>query len=459
MKVSGALVERLKGGVLQRFLGREIWAFVDQGMVSATNFLTNVMLARFMGLREFGVFVLAWMSVIFVNSLQGALLIAPTMSIGPKQEEKDRPFYFGAVVFQELGLVALCFPLVFLSVKACSGILHHPEVAHLALPLAVAAFAYQAQDFVRRYFYVTRQSRRALYDDVLSYPTQLLPILLLHRAGMLNSASALWVMAGTSILGLIVGSFWMERIEFRGDWIRAIWQRHWKVSRWLTGSSLLGWTSSNLFILSAPIYYGAAAAGVLKASQNLMGVANIWFLGLDNIVPSETARRLHNDGVSAMLRYTRSVIFKWGGLTLLYGLLVSMAPGLWLKLAYGGQASQYGYVLRLYAVLYLITFLGGPLRAGLQALEFTKPVFFSYLVMTAFAFLFAMPMAKSMGLSGSLLGLLSAQVVFQGIVGVSYLLKARHAAKKEQFVRMESAAKESSALLGTLTASGSGTTS
>ncbi len=70
------------------------------------------MLARFMGLREFGVFALAWMSVLFVNSLQGALIIAPMMSIGPKQEEKDRPSYFGAVVFQELVLVSFCFVLV-----------------------------------------------------------------------------------------------------------------------------------------------------------------------------------------------------------------------------------------------------------------------------------------------------------------------------------------------------------
>jgi hypothetical protein len=53
------------------------------------------MLARFMGLREFGIFVLAWMSVVFVNSLQTALIVAPMTSIGPKQREEDRPSYFG----------------------------------------------------------------------------------------------------------------------------------------------------------------------------------------------------------------------------------------------------------------------------------------------------------------------------------------------------------------------------
>jgi len=428
MTGKGALWERLRSVVLRQFLGREVWALADQAIVSATNFLTNLMLARFMGLREFGIFVLAWMSVLFVNSLQTALIIAPMMSIGPKQEEKDRPSYFGAVIFQELVLVSICFALVFVALKTSSSLFHHPELQHLALPLAVSAFAYQMQDFVRRYFFAVHQSRRALADDALSYLTQLPILLLLHRAGHLNSATALWVMAGTSIVGTAAGWFWVERFEFHWDWIEAIWHRHWRVSRWLTGSSLLSWTSSNLFIIAAPAYYGAAGAGVLKASQNLMGVTHVWFQGLDNVVPVETARRLRAGGVHAMLAYTRSILVKWGGLTLLFATVMAAWPGFWLKLMYGSAMFQYGYVLRLYALLYVVLFIGGPLRAGLQALEFTIPIFWSYLAMTAFAFFFAFPLAKWLGLSGSLIGLLAAHCLFQGIVAVALLVRSRRIA-------------------------------
>jgi O-antigen/teichoic acid export membrane protein len=430
MNAKIALFGRLRSGLLRQFLGREIWALADQSIVSATNFLTNMMLVRFMGLREFGVFALAWMSVLFVNSLQTALIIAPMMSIGPQQEEKDRPSYFGAVVFQELVLVTFCFILVFAALKTSSRFFHHADLQNLALPLAVSAFAYQMQDFVRRYFFATRQSRYALADDALSYLTQLPILFLLHRTGQLNSATALWAMAGTSIIGTAAGWFWVERIEFRWEWIRAILRRHWKVSRWLTGSALLTWTSSNLFVLAAPVYYGAAAAGVLKASQNLMGVTHVWFQGLDNVVPVETARRLRTGGVHSMLAYARSVLIKWGGLTLLFAMLMGVAPGFWLRLMYGPELAQYGYILRLYALLYVIIFLGSPLRACLQALEFTAPIFWSYLTMTAFAFAFAFPMAKMLGLSGSLVGLLGAQVVFQSIVGISLLLKSSKAAKE-----------------------------
>jgi len=423
--VNGALLERLRSDVLRQFLGRETWALTDQAIVSATNFLTSVMLARFMGLHEFGIFTLAWMSVAFANSIQNSLIVAPMMSVGPKQEEKNRSFYFGAVFFQEFVLVSSYFIVAFAALSFFGNHFRHAELHQLAAPLAVSAFAYQTQDFIRRYFFATCQSRIALADDALSYIPQLPLIFLLYKLGRLNSATALWVMAGTSIFGLVVAWFWMERIEFQWGWIKAVSWRHWKISCWLTGSALMGWTSSNLFVIAAPVYYGAAAAGVLRASQNLMGVANIWFLGLDNIVPAEAARRLHGGGIHSMLAYIRSILLKWGGLTLFFALVMAAAPGLWLRLIYGPQMAQYGYVLRLYALLYIITFMGGPLRAGLQALEYTVPVFWSYLVMTAFAFVFAFPLAKWLGLSGSLLGILCAQILFQGIVAIALFLKSR----------------------------------
>jgi O-antigen/teichoic acid export membrane protein len=131
-----------------------------------------------------------------------------------------------------------------------------------------------------------------------------------------------------------------------------------------------------------------------------------------------------------MLAYTRSILVKWGGLTLLFAAVMAAWPGFWLKLIYGGAMIQYGYVLRLYALLYVVLFIGGPLRAGLQALEFTIPIFWSYLAMTAFAFFFAFPLAKWLGLSGSLIGLLAAHCLFQGIVAVALLVRSRRIARE-----------------------------
>jgi len=160
-----------------------------------------------------------------------------------------------------------------------------------------------------------------------------------------------------------------------------------------------------------------------------MGATHVWFQGLDNIVPVETARRLRDGGVHSMLAYTRSILLKWGSLTLLFAIVMAIAPGFWLRLIYGPQMMQYGYVLRWYALLYVMIFMGGPLRAGLQALEFTVPVFWSYLAMTLFSFTLAVPLAKRLGLNGIMLGMVGTQILFQGIVAAALFIRSNRVSR------------------------------
>ena len=77
----------LRRAILRLSGGKELSALCDQALVSGANFATNVILARALGIREYGVFALSWMAVLFVASLQWAFIVSPMMSVGPKQEE------------------------------------------------------------------------------------------------------------------------------------------------------------------------------------------------------------------------------------------------------------------------------------------------------------------------------------------------------------------------------------
>jgi O-antigen/teichoic acid export membrane protein len=110
---------------------------------------------------------------------------------------------------------------------------------------------------------------------------------------------------------------------------------------------------------------------------------------------------------------------------------VSAKPDLWLRLVYGNKYASYGYILQLYAALYLMTFFSSPLRAGLQALEYTAPAFWSYLAMTVFSVAFAGPFSRVLGLKGALLGMIATQVISQSIVGFGLISRVRRL-KREQ---------------------------
>lgn len=411
--------------------GRELSALCDQALVSGSNFTTNVILARALGMRDFGVFSLCWMAVLFVASLQWAFIVSPMMSVGPKQEESERPIYYGAVLMQELIYAALSVLCLLIGLNICVARFPQWNVQGLGVPLSFACCTYLLQDFIRRYFFSTRRSMLALLSDGISYATQVPIIFVFSRHAGFSASGALWIIGATSLVSFVVSWFWFEPVKIRLAALKQIALRHWKISRWLAPSAFMQWSSGNLFTVAAPVYYGAAAAAILRSAQNIVGVAHIWFLGLDNVVPAEAARRMHSEGLDAAFNYIKQIVVRWGLVTLVFVCIVSAQPNLWLRLVYGDKYASYGYILQLYALLYLMTFFAGPLRAGLQALEYTAPVFWSYSAMTVFSVAFAAPFSRLLGLKGAMLGMIATQFLFQCVVGAGLLLKVRRM-KREQ---------------------------
>ncbi len=404
---------------------KELVALCDQALVSGANFATNVMLARTLGLSGFGMFALSWLVVLLWSNLQTAFLIAPMMSIGHKQEREFQPFYFGSILVLALGLAASASLITY---GGALLLAHWPPAnagRTFALPLAVVTGGYLLQDFLRRYFFATRSGKRALASDALSYLTQLPLLYWLAAARHLSISVALWTIALTSLFSVVVSAFWVKGLRFRVADLSLVLRRNAKLVRWLAPSAILQWLSMNLFVISAPVYYGAAAAGALRACQNLVAIAHIWFLGLDNVVQVEAAHQLHTQGVESLIRYLRKITMRWGLITVAFMFILGVAPAFWLHLLYGSQYVRYSFVLQLYCLLYSMIFFGTPLRAGLQAIEFTAPLLWAYTAMLGFAMLLAGPFAKRLGLLGVMLGLIGTQLIFQAILGVTLILRTK----------------------------------
>ncbi len=138
------------------------------------NFLSTLLLARFLGIEEFGRFTLAWMVVLFANSLQNAAIIQPMLSIGPKHAEAEAPAYYGAVIVQQAVVAAFAFGAVLIGAQASALALPDWGIGGLGVPLAVAMLAGQAQDFLRRYLFVRGRTVAAVVNDGIRYLGQLI---------------------------------------------------------------------------------------------------------------------------------------------------------------------------------------------------------------------------------------------------------------------------------------------
>ena len=412
------------------------WALTDQTMVSGVNFLWAIILARFLGLEEFGRFSLAWMAVLFALGFQGAMIISPMMSIGPKQSAAETPFYYGAVIVQQVLLSGLIFLAMLTATRLGAAAFPEWNVESLAFPLASAALAFLFQNFFRRYFFTRGRGSTAFATDAIYYLGQiavLLWLLLVVRDGI-NSAKVLWALSAAGAAATLYGALQVERIEWSRGVFRATASHHWHFSKWLLGSSIMHWTSGNFFIVAAGALLGAAAVGALKAAQTLMGVTHIFFMGLENVVPIRASWHLRHGGKSALIVYLKRVTLFGELATASIATIVAIAPDFWLQLIFGSEYIGYGHVLRWFAVTYLFLFLGLPLTAGLHAIEHTRTIFWARCWSTFFSLVAAYPMINLLGISGAVAGLLVANVIL--ITVLMYGLKNR-LSRKDYFYEME----------------------
>jgi O-antigen/teichoic acid export membrane protein len=417
-------------GRIQRLVVRHShinWALADQGMVSASNFAIGIMLARFLGLEEFGRYTLAWMVVMILHNFQGVLIIAPMMSIGPKQAPGSEVTYFGATAAQQILYGMLTFPLLWGGAVVAAGLFPEWNIDGLALPLACAAAAHQLQNFLRRYFFTRDRPAIAFAIDALRYPGQVAVLFWLFQTTPMDSMRVLWVVAALAMLAaLVFGAALVKDLSWDRDKIFAVTRRHWQFSRWLLLATIVNQFRGQFFYIVAGALLGASAVGALRAADTLIGVTNIVVKGLDNVVPVRAARHFHVGGVEALKRFIIKVGF-FGELFVVVAMIaVFVAPEFWLWLAFGDEYIGYGFLLRWTAAVQLFYFPVLPITASLRALESTRHIFFASAVSAATAVVCAYPLITIAGVTGAAAGMLIVNVVTLGANGYGlYLVMSR----------------------------------
>ena len=387
---------------------------LDQMGVSGSNFLTGILITRFAGLEAYGNFALGWMGLLFVSGLQHAFILNPMMSLGPKQHAKKQKNYYQVTQQIQLIFLVLAAALISLFVWFSDQWFSGWQVGFLFPVLPVAILAFCLQEYYRRYFFIQQQALYALIIDIIAYGGLIAGIFGLHLFETLTVGKVFGVVGSSFFLSATLGLL-LAKISFRssGPLISTIARKHWRFSSWLVGTALLQFFSSNYFLLAAAALLGPVALGALRMAQNLMGITHILFQAMENTVPVQAAKALTHDGYPGMLAYLKAVSLKAGTIVGIILLGVALFATPLIKLVYGADYESYGYLLQGYCLFYLFLFPGYPLRYLLRTIEFTRPVFSSYVISTIFSLLLAYPMVEYWGLMGVVWGLIATQIMMQ----------------------------------------------
>jgi O-antigen/teichoic acid export membrane protein len=397
-------------------------AFADQGIVSAGNFAAGIVMARTFGAYEFGWFTLVWVLVEFMSSMQFAAVLQPMLNVGPKEDPCGANAYYTAVGVQQLIVAIILSAIVFGSASIAAQFLSNGPTDHIALPLAAATLAYQAQNFFRRYHFARGRPTAAAGNDALRFGCQLIGLLALSQLSAKPTAEAgIWILAGACCVSSLYGAASFGTVEWNRSTFERVLKRHWSFSKWLLPSAAMYWMTSQAFVLMSGAVLGPATTGMLKAAMSISGVLNIMLQALDSFAPAQAAQAMHSGGPARLLGYMGKLAVLTIVGMILAAALLSVDPNRLLHMIYGSDYVGGGYLVRwscVVSIIYSITLLLGIWAA---AIERTSFIFRSYVVAGLFTLVACYPLTLYGGLYGVVIGAVLVEAIKAVVLGRRFL--------------------------------------
>jgi len=387
---------------------------VDQMVVSIGNFLVVVLLARFLGVDDFGRFTIAWLILLFSSSLVMAVVVFPMLSTAPQLKGGEKKEYivgcigsylFGSAIWVFVGVVAYV-----LSSHIESG-----GIRTLIFPLIVCVVFVNLQEVCRRSLVALNKMRLVLISDVVTYGGRFILVVAFGLFDGLSIEIGLWLCAGSSVFGVLVCA---STLGFQGGLYSCTitaWRTNKGSAKWLLPSGVMQWTSINLFVVCAAYLIGPASVATLRVCQSLLSVFNVLIQGLENLIPPKASLIYSEGGKSALKNYL--VRCSLVGTLPFLGLIVfSFLWGEFVVVAiYGGDYENITSILTIYSISYVFMYLVVPVRAGLRTIGKTKIWFLSYLVSSLFSICLVYYLETTYFLVGAVSGMLIANIIIIAI--------------------------------------------
>lgn len=372
---------RAPRGAVRRLASSGFWAVMDQGLFAGSNFVLNVLLARWLGPSEYGVFGVAFAVFLFLSTAHTAVVTEPLLVFGSGRYRARLRSYVGAVLRGHWQLM-LRATIGFAPIVLAVGLWFDRTLGLALAALLVVAPVVLLQWLLRRTCYVTMQPRVAATAGAPYLAVTIAAAFVMRELGWLSAAGGMLVMGVASAVSSLVIMHHVHRLvdeqperrsgaRLAGD----LWREHWAYGRWGVAGVALAWAGVEVYYVFLSILHGYAAVGSLRAAMNLVVPAMQGFLALSTVALPVFASAARAGGIRrAIGRAYRGFV----ALALLFWLVLLVATEPLVALLYGDTYLGIVTVVRIVAAVPLAVAVTRVSASALHALERPREIFSGY---------------------------------------------------------------------------------
>jgi O-antigen/teichoic acid export membrane protein/O-antigen ligase len=392
---------------------------LDQVFSSVSNFAVGVAVARGAGAAGLGGFTFAYAGWLVLSALHRSLITDPMAIEGDIRNSKTNDGVkkgFAAEVL--LGLsAAVCFVALGAVLLFAGQHTFGFSMVLLApwLPFLVV------QDYWRWVGFMSRRPGRALANDTVYNFVQALAFAAVFAFQKQSEATLIASWGLAAVAGAFYG-LWQNRVwpSLKGG--LTLLRVRWSVSKWIAGSALTAWGSSQTYILVAGAILGPAGLGGLKAAQALVsGPSGVLVQAGGSVGLPEATKSYQEKGWRGLTRVTR-VVTAVGFLSFVAGAVMVVLFGRFLlSRIYGLQFAQYDTTAILFGIAYIfVGFNLAPILV-LKATRKTRPLLYVQIVSLIVSLCTMVGFCVVWGVTGAAV----AVVITYGVTAATYQLYAR----------------------------------
>lgn len=407
---------------------RPVLALLDQCVASGTRFLAFLLIGRFAGPTELGVYTIIVAMVIGTNLIQEALIARPYQVFLQRMSTRRQRSFSGSTLTQFIGLAAL-FAVLSIVGGVAFGLWKgwDSNFTLLAFALAIQLPGTLCWDFSRRYAFAKLNMGGAIVIDTGLAIVQIGSLLVIHGVTSRLTALHAVLAVGTSslVVGLAALGYWS--IEFslsrKRLWLDAV--KNFRFGSWLLIGQFIGFVQgySIPYLLAATV--GMEATGIFMACQQVVLLSNPFLLGISNWLGPQLASTHHLGGLLGLARLTRLSYLTLGGLMSAFWLVLVFYGELAIGLLFGDKYMGYGNMLAFLGATMVGFALSIAGTAALAAMNRTRIIMVGTFCGTIMGFATFFPFVYIWGLSGAAaaLGLGSLTSGMVHVVGFEWCFK------------------------------------
>ena len=401
-------------------------AILDQALISGSNFLVSICLARWLMPEQYGSYALAFSISLLLTFLYQSLLLEPMAVFSGGAYRKSLRGYLGALLWIHVWLTGFGFVVLgIVTVVAykrggSSGLPGALLGVTLASP-CILLFA-----LARRAYYMKLEPARAAVGALIYCIVVTGGLFVIYNRGLLSPFTAFALMA---VGALFTSAYLLFHVrttlanEVSGPHLSQTWSRHWNYGRWALATSAATWIPYYMYYPLLSAFKNLTEAGQLRALMNLALPLEQSFTALACLFLPYAARLHGEEGAKGARTLTRNITLLYVGGAICYWLAVIPLKGPVFHLLYRGKYMEVSYLLPYVAaetILWSAAF--GP-TIVLRGMESPASVFYARCAASVLSLAVGVPLTMIYGLWGCVLGIVMSNAA--ALLFAAFLLRRK----------------------------------